>query len=94
VSVAANMANSALISCIRPNRPTADVSLPILIDEGSNSIPISLAVSLSSFRLASRASRAFCEGVFLHSELLFFMLIVLVRPGAMRLSRLFAGRYI
>ncbi len=87
VSVIINIIKSALIFCIRSNRFTANMLLFILIDEKFNFISILLAVSLSSFQLTSYASHAFCEKIFLHSKLLFFMLIVLVQLSTMQLFR-------
>jgi len=94
MSVIINMTNSAFIFCIRSNRSTADMLLLILINERFSFISISLAVSLSLFQLTSHASHVFCERIFLYSELLCFMLIVLVQSDVMWLFRLFAEQYI
>jgi len=94
MSIIINMINSFLIFCIRSIRSTVNVLLLILIDEKFNFIMILLALLLSLFRSASHAYCIFCKTFFFHSELLFFILIVLMWLSIMWLFRLFAEQYI
>ncbi len=86
------MINSVLIFYIRFNKSTVNALLFILIDKKFKFITISLAVLLSSFRAVSYAFYIFCEVIFLCSELLFFMLIVLMWSDTMWLFKLYAER--